>query len=268
MRIPYAEVIGDPIAHSKSPLIHKFWLRKLGVEADYRSTRVTPDDLPDFLEARRQDPFWLGCNLTMPLKRQVLDFVTPLHHRLAAIGAANVVVARGDTLFGANTDTNGMLEALNGSNTEGPLAALIGAGGAARAAAATLATHVPQLVVINRTLGHAEKMVEELGIEADVRGLDAPLPPAGLLVNATPLGMRGYPEMPVSLAPLPAHAVVMDLVYDPLETPLLAAARAAGLRTMDGLVMLIGQAAAAFAMLFGRAPPRAHDDELRALLTS
>jgi shikimate dehydrogenase len=110
-------------------------------------------------------------------------------------------------------------------------------------------------------------MIADLGIAATARGLDAPLPPAGLLVNASALGMRGHPSFPLALDPLPGHAVVIDIVTDPLDTDLLAAARARGLRTLDGLVMLIGQAAMAFTLFFEHKAPRAHDAKLRELLT-
>lgn len=268
MGIPYAEVIGDPIVQSRSPAIHGFWLKELGIEADYRATRIAIDELPAFLAARRADPDWRGCNLTMPLKEAVLPLVDVTEGQMARIGALNTVVKRGDLLIGTNTDTSGMLEALIAANAGGPGVAVVGAGGAARAVCLALSSHARELVVLNRDIARAERMIAELGIKATARGLDAPLPPVGLLVNASALGMKGYPPFPLSLDPLPAGAAVIDIVTSPLETGLLRAARARGLGTVDGLTMLVGQAATAFQLFFGQAAPREHDAALRERLTS
>jgi shikimate dehydrogenase len=268
MGIPYAEVIGDPIAQSKSPAIHKFWLKHLGIEGDYRATRVGVDELPAFLAERRADPDWRGCNLTMPLKQAVLPLVDTIEGQMARIGALNTIVPGGDLLIGTNTDTSGMLEALIAAKANGPGVAVVGAGGAARAVCLALSAYVPSLIVLNRDVDRAARMIEELGIEAAARGLDAPLPVVGLLVNASALGMKGYPPFPLPLDPLPAGAAVIDIVTAPLDTALLQAARARGLRTVDGLAMLIGQAAAAFHMFFGQPAPREKDAALRARLTS
>jgi len=267
MGIPYAEVIGDPIAQSKSPRIHKFWLEKLGVEGDYRATRVAEAELADYLVARRADPDWRGCNITMPLKQAAVGLVDMIEGRMGRIGALNLIVPRADRLLGTNTDTTGMLEALIAAKAAGSLVVVVGAGGAARAVCLALSAYVPEMVVLNRDVAKAERMIADLGIAATARGLDAPLPPAGLLVNASALGMRGHPSFPLALDPLPGHAVVIDIVTDPLDTDLLAAARARGLRTLDGLVMLIGQAAMAFTLFFEHKAPRAHDAKLRELLT-
>jgi shikimate dehydrogenase len=267
MGVPYAEVIGDPIAQSKSPLIHNFWLEKLEVEGDYRATRVTEAELPAYLADRRADPDWRGCNVTMPLKQAAVGQVDMIEGQMGRIGALNLIVPRGETLFGTNTDTTGMVEALIAAKAAGPLVAVVGAGGAARAVCLALSAYVPELVILNRDVAKAERMIADLGIVATARGLDAPLPPAGLLVNASALGMRGRPSFPLALDPLPGHSVVIDIVTDPIDTDLLAAARARGLRTIDGLVMLIGQASMAFAILFEHKAPRAHDAELREILT-
>jgi shikimate dehydrogenase len=267
MGIPYAEVIGDPIAQSKSPLIHKFWLEKLGTEGDYRATRVAADELPAFLADRRADPDWRGCNLTMPLKEAVLPMVDTIEGQMGRIGALNTVVARSGVLAGTNTDTSGMLEALIAAKASGPGVAVVGAGGAARAVCLALSAYVPEMIVLNRDVERAGRMIEALGIKATARGLDAPLPPVGLLVNASALGMKGYPPFPLPLDPLPPHATVIDIVTSPLVTDLLQAARARGLKTVDGLTMLIGQAATAFGMFFEQKAPREHDAALRDLLT-
>jgi shikimate dehydrogenase len=267
MGVPFAEVIGDPVAQSKSPIIHKFWLEKLALEGDYRATRVTVAELPSYLAERRNDPDWRGCNVTMPLKQAAADLVDGIEGQLGRIGAINTIVPGGGLLMGTNTDTTGMLEALIAARAAGPLVAVVGAGGAARAVCLALSAYVPELVVLNRDVAKAERMIADLGIEATARGLDQPLPAAGLLVNASPLGMRNHPQFPLALDPLPAHAVVIDIVTDPLDTDLLVAARARGLRTVDGLVMLIGQAAAAFAMFFQANAPRACDCDLRRMLS-
>ena len=267
MGTPYAEVIGDPVAHSKSPMIHKFWLEKLGLAGDFRATRVGSGELADYLAERRADADWRGCSLTMPLKEEAVGQVDMIEGALDRIGALNAIVARQGMLIGTNTDTAGALEALIAAKATMPLA-VIGAGGAARAVCLALSAYVPEMTVINRDVGRAERMIADLGIAATARGFDQPLPPAGLLVNASAWGMRGRLPFPLPLDPLPAGAVVVDIVYEPLETPLLAAARARGLRTVDGLVMLVGQAATSFAMFFERTAPRAHDAELREKLTS
>jgi shikimate dehydrogenase len=267
MGIPYAEVIGDPVAQSKSPIIHKYWLKALGLDGDYRATQVTETELPDYLATRRADPDWRGCNVTMPLKQAVVDKVDMIEGQMGRIGALNLIVPRGGALLGTNTDTTGMLEALIAAKAAGPLVAVVGAGGAARAVCLALSAYVPEMIVLNRDAARAGRMIDDLGIPATARGLNAPLPPAGLLVNASALGMRGHPSFPLPLDPLPPYAVVIDIVTDPLETELLAKAQARGLRTVDGLVMLIGQAAMAFTLFFEHKAPRALDTELRELLT-
>ena len=268
MGIPYAEVIGDPIAQSKSPVIHNFWLRKLGLVGEYRATKVASGELEAYLAERRADPDWRGCNITMPLKQDAVHRVDVIEGRMERIGAINTIVPRGGMLIGTNTDTTGMLEALIAARVPGPPVVIVGAGGAARAICLALSSYEPEMIVLNRDVAKAGRMIADLGIRADARGLDAPLPGAGLLVNASALGMRGHPAFPLPLDPLPADAVVIDIVTDPIDTALLAAARARGLRAIDGLVMLTGQAAAAFAMFFGNEAPRQHDDALRRLLTS
>ncbi|HTU09346.1 MAG TPA: shikimate dehydrogenase [Allosphingosinicella sp.] len=270
MGVPYAEVIGDPIAQSKSPLIHKFWLEQLGLEGDYRATLVPVGGLPAYLAARRSDPDWRGCNITMPHKEAAIPLVDMIEGQLGRIGALNTIVPLplNNQLLGTNTDTTGMLEALIAAKASGPGVAVVGAGGAARAVCLALSAYVPKIIVLNRDLNRAEAMIAALGIEAEARSLEAPLPPVGLLVNASALGMTGFPPFRLSLDPLPAGAAVIDIVTSPLETELLGAARARGLRTVDGLVMLIGQAATAFHMFFGKPPPREDDTALRALLTS
>ena len=265
----YAEVIGDPIAHSKSPLIHGFWLKALGIDGDYRATHVTPDGLGAYFEARRADPAWRGCNVTIPHKQAVLDHVEDRGDVRGTIGAMNTVVRAEDgALVGTNTDAGGFYAPIAGLDLEGRHAAVVGAGGAARAILFALArVGIGRVTILNRNVLKAAALLSSFGIRGDALPLGSPLPPVDLLVNASALGMAGQPSLDLDLAPLPEDAVVYDVVYAPLETPLLAQARARELDIVDGLDMLIGQAALAFELFFGAEPPRERDDELRDLLT-
>jgi shikimate dehydrogenase len=284
--IPHAEVIGDPIAHSKSPLIHRFWLERLGLPGTYERTRVEPPALAAFLGQRRADPAWVGCNVTIPHKQAVLPLLDRLDAPAARIGAVNTVVCDGDRLVGHNSDAPGFLEPLRPRLAESHYlrtARLFGTGGAARAIAHALLAEGFHLVLIGRTIAKAHALAIELGGGPDIHAaqLDAFATPLAfdwgevdgrldLVVNATSLGMSGQPPLPLDLSHLPPGAVVYDAVYAPLETPLLAAARAAGHPVIDGLSMLIGQAAVAFRLFFGADPPRDPDSDaaLRALLAS
>jgi shikimate dehydrogenase len=244
---PYAEVIGDPIDHSKSPTIHKFWLEKLGIEATYRATLVT--DLSVYLRDRRGDTAWRGCNVTAPHKQAIIPFLDSA----TPIGAVNCVLPEGGRLTGLNTDVDGVREALVGADLSRIV--LIGGGGAAKAVVAAL-PEAGEIISITR------QTIENTSLLAD----------ATLIVNATPLGMAHAGPMPAALlAALPSAArgaTAFDMVYQPLDTPFLQAARAAGLRTVDGLTMLIGQAREAFRLFFGAEPPAEHDAELRHLLSA
>jgi shikimate dehydrogenase len=266
----YAEVIGDPIAHSKSPLIHGFWLERLGIDAAYRATHVTPEDLGAHIAARRDDPDWRGCNVTVPHKVAVLDHVPDPGGVRGSIGASNTVFRGEDGgLVATNTDAAGFLAPLADLDLAGQPVAVVGAGGAARAVLFALEkAGVGRVTLFNRTPLKAAGLLTTFGLKGDVVPLDAPLPPAALVVNASSLGMAGQPPLTLDLDALPEDAVVYDIVYAPLETSLLAAARARGLETVDGLEMLIGQAALAFELFFGAAPPREADDELRERLLS
>jgi shikimate dehydrogenase len=270
MTAPYAEVIGDPIAHSKSPLIHRFWLDKLGIDADYRRCHVTADGLADYFAARRDDPAWRGCNITIPHKQAALDHVDDPGDVRASIGAINTVIRGADNaLIGTNTDAAGFIAPIAEVDLAGRPVVVIGSGGAARAilfALARIGAGPVTMLVRNPLKGAA--LLSHFGLKGDVRGLDTPLPPAALLVNASSLGMTGQPPLTLDLTPLPDEAIVYDIVYAPLQTDLLAAAEARDLETVDGLEMLVGQAAVAFELLFGAAPPRGDDEALRQLLTS
>jgi shikimate dehydrogenase len=266
----YAEVIGDPIAHSKSPLIHGFWLKALGIDADYRATRVTPEGLADFFAARAADPAWRGCNITVPHKVAALDRVGDPGDVRASIGAINTVFRAADgTLAGTNTDAAGFWAPIAALDLTGRPVTVIGAGGAARAILWALSrVGVGPVTVMNRNPLKAAALLASFGLKGQALPLGPSAPPTALLVNATSLGMTGQPPLDLDLSALAPDAIVYDIVYAPLETPLLAAAHARGLTTVDGLEMLIAQAAVAFAILFGQDPPRDRDDELRTLLTA
>lgn len=268
MSRPYAEVIGDPIVHSKSPLIHNFWIERLGIDARYDAVRVAPADLEAYLAERRADSDWRGCNVTIPHKVEVMAHVADRGDVRGSIGAMNTV-ARGEDglLFGTNTDAGGFYLPVAEFDLADKPIAVIGAGGAARAVLFALARlGAGPVTILNRTPLKAAALLAHFGLEGEARPLGAPLPPAALLVNASALGMAGQPPLALDLAPLPDHAVVYDIVYAPVRTALLKAAEARGLETVNGLEMLVGQAAIAFEIFFGAAPPREADEELFARL--
>lgn len=267
---PYAEVIGDPIAHSKSPKIHGFWLNALEIDAEYRLRHVKPEALRAYIEGVAADPAWRGCNVTIPHKLAVMDLVGDPGNVRGTIGAMNTILRGEDgALIGTNTDAGGFYAPIAGLPLEGAHVVVIGAGGAARAILFALAkVGVGRVTIQNRNVLKAAALLSTFGLKGDAVPLGSPLPPAALLVNASALGMTGQPPLDLDLAPLPEDAVVYDAVYAPLETPLLAQARACELDTVDGLEMLVGQAALAFQLFFGAEPPRERDEELRALLTA
>lgn len=270
MTRPYAEVIGDPIAQSKSPVIHAFWLAQLGIDADYRRTLVTAADLPALFAARRADAAWRGCNITMPHKLAALDHVEDRGDVRGSIGAINTVFRAEDgALVGTNTDAAGFYAPIADLDLAGRPVTMVGAGGAARAVLFALArVGVGTVTLLNRTPLKGAALLARFGLKGRALPLNAPVPPCALLVNASTLGMSGQPGFAPDLSALPDDALVYDAVYSPLETPLLAVARARGLDTVDGLEMLVGQAALAFEIFFGSPPPRDDDEILRAMLTA
>ena len=268
--IPYAEVIGDPIAQSKSPLIHKFWLDRLAIEADYRSCHVTPDELAGYIEGRRADPAWRGCNVTLPHKIEIMALVSDPGGVREKIGAMNTIVRQADdNLIGTNTDAAGFLAPIADTDWSGKHAIVIGAGGAARAVLFALKqAGIAEITIIARSGLKATGLLMQSSLKGSVLPMDARLPEADLLINASPLGMTGKPPLEIDLDPLPGDALVYDLVYAPLETGLLRTAKRKDLAVIDGLDMLIGQAALAFELFFGTTPPMEHDAELRKLLVA
>ncbi|MDT9599550.1 shikimate dehydrogenase [Sphingosinicella rhizophila] len=272
---PYAEVIGDPVAHSKSPLIHKFWLSKLGKNGDYRATQIRAEKLAGFFAERRGDPAWAGCNVTIPHKVQIMSHLDRIEGIASAVGAVNSVTRSADGgLVGRNTDVEGFLEPLRDLNDDIAAIHVIGAGGAARAVGAAFKGR--RLTFFNRNVARAQMLADEFSQSGGSAMPLTALTEASIgheqgrciIVNASALGMSGQDGLEIDLDAYLGDTIVYDLVYAPLETNLLKQARRRGMHAIDGLHMLVGQAAIAFAFFFGVTAPREHDAELRAVLTS
>ena len=253
-------VIGWPVEHSRSPLIHNYWIKQHGLDAEYRREAVTPEDFADFV-GRLAQRGYIGANVTVPHKEAALAASTP--DRLAlAVGAANTLWLDGGTLRATNTDVDGFLANLDATVPfwdRGLKSALVlGAGGAARSAVFGLIERgVERVHIVNRSVERAQALREKFGERVVVHRweeADALIAGADLLVNTTSLGMAGQPPLSIELDRLPARAVVADVVYVPLETALLKAARARGKRTADGLGMLLHQAVGGFERWFGLRP--------------
>lgn len=281
--LPYAEVIGDPIAQSKSPAIHRFWLDKLGLAGDYRAHRVSAGEVGEYLARAAADPDWRGCNVTMPHKHAALEAADRADPLAGRIGAANTLVREDGQIIAYNTDAPGFLEPLRDDLSQTHyfrMARIIGTGGAARAIVAALAGEGFTLVLAGRDPAKARAMLDELAPEGEHHAaalghfaeptdfaFDDRSGCLDLIVNASPLGMRGQAGLAFDMSHAPPGSIVYDIVTDPVETPLLESARGAGFRTVDGLAMLIGQAAFAFERFYGTPPPRAFDAELQELLS-
>lgn len=266
---PAACLIGWPAAHSRSPLIHKYWLTSFGIDGDYRIEAVEPAAFADFighLAARG----YKGANVTIPHKEQALALSAP-DARARAVGAANTLYFNGGELHSTNTDVEGFIGNLDASapgwdRTEDVL--VLGAGGSARAVIFGLIERgIRRVHLANRTASRTQVLADQFGAQVQPLAWNAVgdvLPRVGLLVNTTSLGMKGQPPLDVNVGALPASATVADLVYVPLETDLLKAAKARGLQTADGLGMLLHQAVRGFELWFGRRP--AVTPDLRALV--
>jgi len=264
-------LIGWPAAHSRSPLIHHYWLRMLGIEGGYVIEAVPPDDFRDFV-LRLSARGFVGANVTIPHKESALALTRP-DERASAVGAANTLWYEGGELRSTNTDVEGFINNLDACAPgwdKASDALLLGAGGSARAVVFGLIERgIARVHVVNRTVDRARALAAQFGERVHPASWDEVaelLPRAGLLVNTTSLGMHGQPPLEIDLGKLPRDAVVADLVYVPLETPLLAAAKARGLRTADGLGMLLHQAVRGFELWFGRRPTVT--PELRALVVA
>ena len=268
-RPPAACLIGWPAAHSRSPLIHRYWLRTLGIEGGYVIEAVPPDAFKDFIFRLSLRGF-VGANVTIPHKEQALALSKP-DARARAVGAANTLWFADGELCSTNTDVEGFINNLDACADDWSRydeALVLGAGGASRAVLFGLLDRgIKRIHLANRTAARAQGLADEFGARVVPAAWDAIgdlLPRTGLLVNTTSLGMKGQPPLEIDVALLPHEAVVADLVYVPLETPLLAAARARGLKTADGLGMLLHQAVRGFELWFGRRPEVTAD--LRALV--
>jgi shikimate dehydrogenase len=263
-------VIGWPVEHSRSPLIHNYWLKQHGIAGEYRREAVRPEAFADFV-ARLSERGYVGANITLPHKEAALRLAEP-DERAKAIGAANTLWREGNGLSSTNTDVEGFLDNLDASAPQWDKGLrevlVLGAGGAARAVVhGLIGRGVKNVHVANRSFARAQALRERFGAAvhpARWEEIGGRLSTAGLLVNATSLGMTGHPPLDIRIGDLPANAVVADIVYVPLVTPLLATARERGLRTADGLGMLLHQAVGGFSLWFGVKPQVTA--ELRALL--
>ncbi|PBB17056.1 shikimate dehydrogenase [Mesorhizobium sp. WSM4313] len=255
-----AFVTGHPIAHSRSPKIHGYWLAKYGIDGSYEAIDVAPADFAAFLKSLGENGY-RGGNVTIPHKEAAFAGVARRDHAADEIGAVNTLWFEDGILCGGNTDGYGFAANLDehapGWAANGP-AVVLGAGGASRAVIHALKERgVKDIRIVNRTLARAEELSRHFGAGVSAHGagaLSELLADAGLLINTTSLGMHGDATLSADPAGLPDHAIVTDIVYVPLETPLLAAARARGLKTVDGLGMLLHQAVPGFERWFGRKP--------------
>lgn len=265
LRAGYAEVIGDPIDHSLSPLIHGFWLEALGMKASYGRRKVSRMELPGYVAEKRTDPAWRGANVTMPLKLDAVALADGAADWAVAAGAANVLMMRDEKLIAANTDVGAiaaLLSKLHQAKARMGSVILLGNGGAARAALVALKlVGMSNVRIQARDLAEARKLAVEFGLEVEPELFTAPIVSDGL-INATPLGMAGRGCLNCDLERMPDQGWVFDMVYDPAETPLIAAARGRGLQSVDGLHMLVEQAATSFKLFFGKDAPRDRDAEL------
>lgn len=260
--MPRACVIGWPVEHSCSPAIHNHWLKRYGIEGSYAAVPVRPEDLAAFLGSLSRHGY-AGANVTLPHKEHALRAADIADPAAKAIGAANTLwLDAAGKLHASNTDAFGFMtnlehEAPGWNNKRRPVVVL-GAGGAARAIVyGLIETGASKLLLLNRTRDRAEALAQAFGATVEIVDWDdrnASLADCGFLVNATSLGMTGQAPLDVELAALPSDAVVADIVYNPLETPLLAAARGRGNRAVDGLGMLLYQAVPGFEHWFGMRP--------------
>ena len=255
-------VIGWPVAHSRSPIVHRYWLKQYGLEGAYEKEAVRPEELEGFLGTLARKGY-VGANVTLPHKEAALRAAGSADQAAVAIGAANTLwLDSNETLHASNTDSYGFMASLAQEvpdwNRDRRQVTVLGAGGAARAIVYGLvAGGAGKILLANRTRGRAEALARNFGAAVEVVDWDdrhKALAGCGLLVNATSLGLKGKPPLDLDLTLLQADAVVADIVYSPLETALLAAAKAKGNRTVDGLGMLLHQAVPGFERWFGVRP--------------
>jgi shikimate dehydrogenase len=261
-------VMGHPVAHSRSPMIHGYWLKTLRIPGAYELKDLPPEEFPAFVAGLGSNGY-VGGNVTVPHKEAAYRLVNRRDEAAEAVGAVNTLWVENGKLLGGNSDTHGFIANLDerapGWDVPGCRAVVLGAGGAGRSAVYALNQRGAEVHVVNRTVSRAQDLAARFGIEA--HGFDAVprlLREADLLVNCTSLGLAGKPALEIDLGPLKKSAVVYDVVYVPLETGLLAKARARGHRTVDGLGMLLQQAGFGFRKWFGGDPKVT--PELRAML--
>ncbi|MBZ9920423.1 MULTISPECIES: shikimate dehydrogenase [unclassified Mesorhizobium] len=265
-----AFVTGHPIKHSRSPKIHGHWLARYGIDGSYQAIDVAPQDFAEFLSTLQANGY-LGGNVTIPHKEAAFALIERRDEAAQQIGAVNTLWLEGGQLWGGNTDSHGFAANLDdhapGWASNGP-AVVLGAGGASRAVIHALKQRgIRDIRIVNRTLARAVELRDRFGAGVSAHGMAATgelLADAGLLINTTALGMQGNEGLAADPALLPDHAIVTDIVYVPLETPLLAAASARKLKTVDGLGMLLNQAVPGFERWFGVRPQVT--PELRALV--
>ena len=263
-------VIGWPIEHSRSPIIHGYWLKRYGIDGSYSKEAVAPEAVGEFLRSLGEQGY-AGCNVTVPHKEAAFAAADMREASAEAVAAANTLWLEGGKLCAANTDTYGFMRNLElgapGWKRDAPVC-ILGAGGAARAIIyGFLQAGVKDVRLVNRTRARAEAVAQQFGEGVTVYDWDAregAARDAAVLVNTTSIGMGGKGSLEIDFADFDPHCVVADIVYVPLKTELLAAAEAHGLRTVDGLGMLLHQAVPGFEKWFGVRPEVA--DELRALV--
>ena len=261
-------LMGHPVAHSRSPMIHNYWCKQLGIAGVYELKDLTPEEFPAFARALGTNGY-VGGNVTVPHKEAAFRLASARDAAADAVGAVNVLWSENAGLMGGNSDTHGFIANLDerapGWNVPGCRAVVLGAGGAARSAVYMLRERGAQVDIVNRTLPRAQELAKRFGARAHAMA-EVPrlLGSADLLVNCTSLGMAGKEPLDIDLAPLKPSAVVYDVIYVPLETALLKGARARGQRTVDGLGMLLHQAGYGFRKWFGGEPRVT--PELRAML--
>lgn len=260
-------VIGDPIAHSLSPLLHQSWIKALGLRAHYTGQLVSPEAFNQSVQKLFSAPGFVGMNITLPHKAAALAFADEASDDAKMAGAANVLVRKNNKTFAENTDIEGfmapLLTARGSAQWRGTKIVIIGAGGAARAVILGALKLKPSTInLLNRTDARATSLAAHFGAPikacAWVDRHEA-IKEASLIVNTSAAGMTGKPALDLSLQNVPLGALVYDLVYTPLETPLLLAAKQKGLETLGGLDMLIGQARPSFHSFFGKEPPKSLD---------
>lgn len=273
---PRACVMGHPVAHSRSPMLHGYWLRTLGIDGSYEFQDKTAEEFETFFPNLKRNGF-VGGNITQPHKEAAFRLVDRRERAADKIGAVNTVWYEGDALIGGNTDWLGIVEALDaihsGWDATPGKTVVLGAGGSARASVYAFTERKFSVSIVNRTLVRAQKLAAEFTLSSTAHGFDALpklLAEADVLINNTSMGMAGKDPMRLDIAPLKKSAIVYDVVYVPLETTLLKAAKAKGHRTVDGLSMLLYQAVVGFTHWFGVKPTvmpeqrRILEDDIRA----